>query len=69
MILRTDKETDMFRLASLLYSLIGTSLAGTGVIAVLVAGYGTLIPILIAAAIGAVVALPVSWQVARALYN
>lgn len=59
----------MLRLASILYSLIGTSLAGTGVIAVLVAGYGTLVPILWAAALGAVLALPVSYLVARKLYG
>lgn len=59
----------MFRLASLLYSLISTSLAGSFIIAVLVAGYGTLTPILIAAAAGFVLALPISWLVARQLYN
>lgn len=59
----------MLRLASLLFSLIATSLAGTGVIIVLVAGYGTLTPILIAAATGFVLAAPVSWAVARQLYN
>ncbi|MFP7672618.1 hypothetical protein ACG74X_04580 [Marivita sp. S0852] len=59
----------MLRLASILYSLIGTSLAGIGVIAVLTAGYGTLVPILVAAGIGAVLALPVSWYVAREIYN
>ncbi len=58
----------MFRLASILYSLIGTTLAGSAVIAVLVAGYGTLIPILAAAAAGFVVALPVSYLVAKELY-
>jgi hypothetical protein len=59
----------MLRLASILYSLVGTSLAGTGVIAVLVAGYGTLLPILWAAALGAVLALPVSYLVAREIYG
>ncbi len=59
----------MFRLASILYSLISTSLAGSFVIAVLVAGYGTLTPILIAAAAGFVAALPLSWMVARQIYN
>ncbi|KEJ89686.1 hypothetical protein [Sulfitobacter donghicola] len=54
----------MFRLASILYSIVGTTLAGIGVIAVLSAGYDTLVPILIAAAVGAVVALPVSYIVA-----
>lgn len=58
----------MLRLASILFSLIATTLAGTGVIAVLTAGYDTLIPILVAAAVGAILALPVSWYVARELY-
>lgn len=57
----------MLRLASILYSIISTTLAGTGVIAVLVAGYGTLMPILAAAAIGALAALPISWGIARRL--
>lgn len=55
----------MFRLASLLFSLIATTLAGTGVIISLTMGYDTLQPILISAAIGAVIALPVSWYVAQ----
>lgn len=55
----------MLRLASILYSIVATTLAGIGVIAVLAAGFGTLTPILIAAGIGAVVALPISWGVAR----
>lgn len=59
----------MFRLASILYSLISTTLAGSAIIAVLVAGYATLTPILIAAAAGFVAALPVAWYVTRALYN
>ncbi len=53
------------RLMMVLYSMIATALAGTGVIAVLTMGYGTLWPIVIAAAVGAVLALPVSWAVAR----
>lgn len=59
----------MFRLASLLFSLISTTFAGTAVIAVLVAGYGTLTPILVAAALGFVAAVPVAWVLARKLYN
>lgn len=59
----------MIRLAMILYSLISTSLAGTAVIAVLSAGYGTLMPILIAAASGAVLALPISYLVAHKLYG
>ena len=53
------------RLMMVLYSVIGTAMAGTGVIAVLTMGYATLWPILAAAAAGAVLALPVSWAVAR----
>lgn len=53
------------RLMMVLYSMIATAMAGTGVIAVLTMGYGTLWPIVIAAAAGAVLALPVSWAVAR----
>jgi hypothetical protein len=59
----------MLRLAGILYSLISTTLAGTAIIAVLVAGYGTLMPILVAAAAGAIVSLPVAWYVARQLYG
>jgi hypothetical protein len=58
----------MLRLAALLFSLISTTLMGVGIVAVLVAGFGTLIPIVAAAAAGFVIAVPVSWQVARAIY-
>jgi hypothetical protein len=47
------------RLMLVLYSMIATA------IAVLTAGYGTLWPIVISAAVGAALALPVSWAVAR----
>ncbi len=53
------------RLTMILYSIIGTALAGSAVIAVLTMGYVTLWPILGAAVGGAVLALPVSWLVAR----
>ncbi|MVO16879.1 hypothetical protein FEE96_19110 [Parasedimentitalea maritima] len=55
----------MLRLASILYSLIATSLAGVGVITVLVAGLISVPAIFGAAAIGALIAVPVSWLVAR----
>ncbi|WP_332872513.1 CTP synthetase [Pontibaca salina] len=42
----------MLRVAMILYSLVGSTLAGIGVIAVLVSGYGTLNPIIVSAAIG-----------------
>lgn len=53
------------RLMMVLYSMIATAMAGTGVIAVLTMGQVTLWPIIWAAAAGAVLALPVSWLVAR----
>ncbi len=62
-------EDAMLRLASLLHSLISTSLAGTFIIVALVAGQVTLYPIIAAAIAGFVIAAPVSWLVARQLYN
>jgi hypothetical protein len=59
----------MLRLASILFSLIATTLAGSAVIAALVIGADTLIPILVAAAIGFVAALPVTYFVAKAMYQ
>ncbi|WP_037310465.1 hypothetical protein [Ruegeria halocynthiae] len=59
----------MFRLASILYSLIATALAGTAVIAVLTAGMVSAPAIVAAAGAGAVIAAPVSWLVARKLYQ
>ena len=58
----------MMRLATMLYSLIGTTLAGSAVVVALVIGQDTLIPILWAAAIGFAVALQVSYVVAKMLY-
>lgn len=55
----------MFRLASILFSMIATTCAGIFVIAALTMGYDTLYPILVAAAAGLVVALPVTWVVAK----
>lgn len=59
----------MLRLAGILYSLIGTTLAGSFIVAALVAGLDTLVPIAAAAAAGAVVALPATWLVTRAIYS
>ena len=53
------------RLMMVLYSIIGTALAGSAVILVLTLDYVTLWPIVGAAAVGAVLALPISWIVAR----
>ncbi len=59
----------MFRLATILFSLIATTLAGTAIIAVLTAGYVTLIPIVSAAALGALAAVPVTYLIAREIYR
>ena len=57
----------MYRLASLLYSIIGTSLAGTFIVVVLVAGLGTAQWIIGAAALRAVGGMPIAWLVARSI--
>lgn len=59
----------MLRLAFILHLFIGSTLAGVGVIAVLVAGTSAPLLILTVAAIGFVLALPVTWMVARRLYE
>jgi hypothetical protein len=59
----------MMRLTFLMYSLIGPSLAGAGVIAVLVAGLANAQAIVTAAAVGAVLGLPLAWRVAAQLYT
>jgi predicted PurR-regulated permease PerM len=51
----------------ILHLFIGSTLAGSAVIAALATGYDTLTPILIAAAAGFVVAFPVSWVVSKKL--
>ncbi len=55
----------MTRLMMILFSMIATALAGSFVVAALTMGYVALQPILIAAGLGFVLALPVSWLVAR----
>lgn len=52
-------------LALILHIFIGSTLAGSAVIASLSMGYDTLTPILIAAAIGFVGAFPLSWYVVK----
>lgn len=57
----------MLRLAMTLYALIATTLAGSLVVAVLTMGFDTLWPIVGAAALGGLAAVPATWAVARAL--
>jgi hypothetical protein len=53
------------RLFFLIFSLASTALAGIGVTAVLAAGLPGWPPIVIAAAIGAALAVPVAWVAAQ----
>ncbi|WP_170560919.1 hypothetical protein [Ruegeria atlantica] len=59
----------MIRLASILYTLIATALAGSAVVAVLSAGLMSTVAIVSAAAAGSVAAIPVSWLIAKRLYQ
>lgn len=55
----------MLRLTLLMYTILSGTLAGTAIIAVLVAGYGTKMPIIYAAIAGFLVAVPASWVLAK----
>jgi hypothetical protein len=59
----------MLRLGFILHLFIGSTLAGSAVIAALVMGHDTLAPIVIAAALGFVAAVPVTYVVTRKLYE
>ena len=55
----------MFRLASVIYAVASVTMAGIFVVAALATGNDTLVPILVAAALGFVLAAPASWLIAR----
>ncbi|MBF9034042.1 CTP synthetase [Rhodobacterales bacterium HKCCE2091] len=55
----------MARLALLLFFVIGTTLAGSFMVAGLAMGLDTTRPIVVAATLGFLLAVPVSWWVAR----
>lgn len=57
----------MMRLAMILFSLISTTLMGTGMVIALVAGYTTLVPLLIAIVAGFAVSIPATWVVTKAV--
>lgn len=59
----------MLRLGFILHLFIGSTLAGSAVIAALVSGHDTMKPILIAALVGFILAFPVTWAVTRKLYE
>ncbi len=55
----------MFRLALIIHLFVGSTLAGSAIIAALSAGYDSLTPILYAALIGFILSIPVTWVVAK----
>ncbi|MEO1276436.1 MAG: CTP synthetase [Pseudomonadota bacterium] len=55
----------MMRLALILYAMVGVTFAGSAIVVALVSGLDTLRPIVIAAAIGALAAVPVAAIIAR----
>ncbi len=57
----------MLALTLLIHIFLGSTLAGSAVIAALTLGYDTLMPILISAGVGFVAAIPASWLLARKL--
>lgn len=59
----------MLRLTSMLYSIVGTSIAGIFIVAALVTGNDTLQPILLAALAGAIIAVPASYLIAKAILS
>ena len=61
------RGSQMVRLFLVIYTLASTALAGMGIIAALTMGKVDVTSIMIAAVVGAVVAVPVAWGVARKL--
>ncbi|WP_113911240.1 CTP synthetase [Roseovarius dicentrarchi] len=59
----------MWRLAGILHLFIGSTLAGSAIVAGLVMGYDDMNGVLIAAALGFIVSFPVTWLVARQLWD
>lgn len=57
----------MLRLFSVIYTLASVTLAGSAVIAALTMGLFGAKPIIVAALIGAVLALPAAWMVSKQL--
>mgnify|MGYP001408479100 CR=1 FL=1 len=57
----------MLRLTMLLYSVIGTTLAGIGVVVAVTMNRYDVQSIITAAVIGALIAIPASWMVAKRL--
>lgn len=59
----------MLRLGLIFYLFIGTTLAGSAMVIALASGNDTMQPVIISALVGAVIGIPVTWFVARAVHN
>ena len=59
----------MVRLMMMMFSFISTTLMGIGVVIVLSMGLDTAKPIILAAAVGFLLSIPVSWLVARQIQS
>lgn len=59
----------MFRLSALLYAVTGPTLAGIFMVVALATGYDTLKYVVGSSALGALIALPVAYFVAKAIKN
>ncbi|HBS48626.1 MAG TPA: CTP synthetase [Rhodobacteraceae bacterium] len=59
----------MLRLGLILFIFIGTTLAGIAMVAALTVGQDAWQQLLLVAALGALAGVPVSWFVAKALYQ
>jgi len=57
----------MLRIASLIYTIASSTLMGIFIVIALSSGYDTLKYVVIAAAVGAIVAIPVSYFIAKAI--
>lgn len=57
----------MLRIASLIYTMASATFMGIFIVIALASGYDTLKYVVIAAVVGAIVALPVSYFVAKAI--
>ncbi len=59
----------MLRLGFILHLFIGSTLAGSAMVAALTMGYDTMQPVLISALIGFLAAFPVTYFITKALYQ
>jgi putative flippase GtrA len=67
LIIRHRNEDPMLRLGIIFHLFIGSTVVGCAIVAALTLGYDTQTPIIIAAAIGFVVSIPVTYVVTKAV--